>query len=123
MSEPAWWRPAVVLSICAVAQAGCGIRTPQAIQHDYARTLAPAHFETAREPVPQASVRRFKVRVYADRDYRSQTVEWERRVTGLLEHGSEVLLSQFGVALEPATSGPGTTPAPAPTCRERSTPW
>jgi hypothetical protein len=97
-------RPA--FAALGVVLAGCGLYTPQAIQQDYARSLAPARLQTAAEPRPQESIRHFKVRVYADREYRRQTVEWEKRVAGLLEHGSEVLQAQFGVVLEPSEFRP-----------------
>ncbi|TMA18914.1 MAG: hypothetical protein E6J85_13445, partial [Deltaproteobacteria bacterium] len=59
--------------------AACWYRTPAQVQRDYAQTLAPAAAPEAPER-PPGQLKLFRVRVYADRDYQSQTPRWQSHI-------------------------------------------
>jgi len=79
--------------------AGCWYRTPAQIQRDYAQTLAPAATPEAPER-PPGQLRFFRVRVYVDRDYQSQTPRWESHIEDQIDRANRVLEAQLGVHLQ-----------------------
>src|SRR5262249_31737560 len=87
------------------------VRTPEDVQRDYARTLAPTKFDqsTAATPLP---ARTYRVRAYADDAYRSQTLRWEDRVRQQLARAPEVTSRRFNVTLQLVDTRPWSSSAP-----------
>src|SRR5689334_5204242 len=79
--------------------AGCWYRTPAQIQRDYAQTLAPAATPEAPER-PPGQLRFFRMRVYVDRDYQSQTPRWESHIEDQIDRANRFLEAQLGVRLQ-----------------------
>ncbi len=87
---------------CLALAAGCP-RSPTDIQRDYARTLKPSEVEaTPPEGPPPApgKVRVLRVRVWADADYRAQTLRWKERILAQVDRANRVLEAQFAVRLD-----------------------
>ena len=78
--------------------AGCGYETPYQRQHKAAEALRPAAVTSGAAAHPEA-LRIFRVRAYADGDYRAQTPRWNQHLEDQLSRASAVLEAQFGVRL------------------------
>ncbi len=99
-ARAAW---ALLGGACLAVAAGCP-RSPTEIQRDYARTLKPAEVEAAPPEGPAGGapgrVRVLRVRVWADADYRAQTLRWKERILAQVDRANAVLQAQFGVRLD-----------------------
>jgi predicted Zn-dependent protease len=76
------------------------VRTPRDMQRDYAKTLAPASLQQVSAKALVQESRTWRVRVYADSDYRAQTPRWQTRVEEQLERANALTRSRFGVTLK-----------------------
>jgi hypothetical protein len=92
-------------AILLLAGAGCAFRTPWQEQRTFADTLKPAEVAPAAAAQPRA-LRVFRVRAYADADYRAQTPRWNQHIQEQLDQASAVLEAQFGVRLELESARP-----------------
>lgn len=74
------------------------VKRPVDYEREYARSLAPKRLETS---APAAGpVRKLRVRVYADADYRGQTLRWERGIEAQLQRASDVVRGPLAVEFE-----------------------
>jgi len=88
-------------------------RTPEDMQRDYAKKLAPAKFDrSSAQEVSFLPRRTYRVRVYADDTYRSQTLRWEERVRRQLARATEVSSRRFNVTFELVEAKPWSSTAP-----------
>ncbi|HVE83035.1 MAG TPA: M12 family metallo-peptidase [Myxococcales bacterium] len=91
----------------------CAVRTPEDVQRDYAKTLAPAKLDTggapAGAPLPP---RTYRVRAYADDSYRAQVIRWEDRARQQLARASEVTSRRFGVTFQLVDARPWSSQVP-----------
>jgi hypothetical protein len=87
-------------SVSFLLLASCGLwRTEKDVQRDYAKTLRPA--EVTPEPaVASGPVRSFRVRAYADPEYRAQTLRWSKRIEDQVARANRLLEPRFGARLE-----------------------
>ncbi len=71
------------------------------MQRDYAQTLTPKTIEAPVTPdiEPARTIREYKVRVYADRDYQRQSLQWSEGIEAQVARANRVLEAQFGVRL------------------------
>lgn len=75
-------------------------KRPVDYAREQARTLAPAKLESASSQPSTGPVRKIRVRVYADSDYREQVVRWRSSVVSQLQRASSVMQGQLGVVFE-----------------------
>ncbi|WP_426730119.1 hypothetical protein [Myxococcus faecalis] len=75
------------------------VKRPVDYAREHAQTLAPAKLEsTAKTTV--GAVRKLRVRVYADSDYREQVVRWRSSIVSQLQRASAVVRGPLGVEFE-----------------------
>ncbi|NOK34593.1 tetratricopeptide repeat protein [Corallococcus exercitus] len=75
------------------------VKRPVDYAREQARTLAPAKLESSSQP-STGPVRKIRVRVYADSDYREQVVRWRSSVVSQLQRASAVMQGPLGVVFE-----------------------
>jgi hypothetical protein len=68
------------------------------MERDYAKTLAPTPLQAVPAETP-APLRVYRLRVWADADYRGQIWHWERRLDDQVARVNEFLGPSFGVKL------------------------
>lgn len=87
----------LALWVC-VAGLSC-VKRPVDYAREHARTLAPAKLESSAR-TPASAVRKIRVRVYADADYREQVLRWRSNVVSQLQRASAVVRGPLGVVFE-----------------------
>lgn len=103
MSPPRGLLPLLLcLSLAAPAAAQILPQSPRDLQRSAARSLLPAsaQLRPANEAAPLTGAPPIRVRVWASRDYRDQTLHWKERVRGLLSRASRLTRAWPGVEFE-----------------------
>ncbi|HZI10489.1 MAG TPA: matrixin family metalloprotease [Myxococcus sp.] len=99
-------RGAVLSILVVLSGLGC-VKRPVDYAREHAKTLAPAKLEAAQGAPPATGpLRRLRVRVYADSDYREQVVRWRSRIVDQLRRASDAVRAPLGVTFELETTHP-----------------
>jgi len=95
-------RRALLLALALPAAAGCLHRTPADVQREQARTLRPSALDSSPVAVADPTLPRrvFRVRAWADADYRAQVLRWQSQIPAQLERAAAILETQLGIRLE-----------------------
>ncbi|NTX17821.1 hypothetical protein HUA76_44375 [Myxococcus sp. CA056] len=75
------------------------MKRPVDYAREHAQTLAPAKLETSSQS-SAGPVRKVRVRVYADADYREQVIRWRSSIVSQLQRASAVVRGPLGVVFE-----------------------
>ncbi|GEN13477.1 hypothetical protein SAMN05443572_10611 [Myxococcus fulvus] len=75
------------------------VKRPVDYAREHAQTLAPAKMESTSK-ASVGAVRKLRVRVYADSDYREQVVRWRSSIVSQLQRASAVVRGPLGVEFE-----------------------
>ncbi|MFY2561032.1 hypothetical protein ACN469_25750 [Corallococcus terminator] len=90
----------VALLVMGVGVLGLScVKRPVDYAREHARTLAPAKLESSSQ-ASAGPVRKLRVRVYADADYREQVLRWRSSVVSQLQRASAVVRGPLGVVFE-----------------------
>jgi tetratricopeptide (TPR) repeat protein len=99
-------RGAVLCLLAVLAGLGC-VKRPVDYAREHAKTLAPAKLESSGSaPSATGPVRKLRVRVYADSDYRDQVLRWRSRVVEQLRRASDVVRGPLGVVFDLESTQP-----------------
>ncbi|WP_164014150.1 tetratricopeptide repeat protein [Pyxidicoccus trucidator] len=91
-------RAAALCLLLAVASLAC-VKRPIDYEREYAKQLAPSKLETGSKSA-SGPVRKLRVRVYADSDYRDQVMRWRSSIVDQLRRASAVVRGPLGVTFE-----------------------
>ncbi len=92
----AWWG---VLLLLILGSAGC-VKRPVDYEREYAKTLVPKRLAGSTSAPGGGPRRTLRVRVYADADYRTQVLRWDRGIEAQLRRASSVVEGSLGVVFE-----------------------
>lgn len=89
---------AIGVVLAAVASGGC-VGSKKA-RLPYTDSLTPRGFDTREPIVAPEKVKRLRLRVYADQDYRAQTIRWRQKLDLQIDRVNEVSVPLLGVEFE-----------------------
>ncbi|WP_205520367.1 tetratricopeptide repeat protein [Pyxidicoccus caerfyrddinensis] len=94
-----------VLSVLLVLTGLACVKRPVDYEREYAKQLAPKKLEVS-SASSSSPVRKLRVRVYVDSDYRDQVLHWRSSIVSQLQRASAVVRGPLGVTFELESTHP-----------------